>query len=222
MKNLTTRIAPFIVAFFTLAAASAQSFEGVINYKIDWQNLPAEMADYASMLPSEATGTVKGHMYKFEQQQPMGGKQITIVDNEDGSGVMLMDMMGKKQAVVMDAQPESEESNQPQPEFEYMDETKKIAGYDCKKAIMTVAAGEQKITMEIFYTEEISGNTGLSQFEGLKGFPLQYSTDMGQFTMVLTADKVEEKKVSDDAFSIPEGYEHVSVEELQRSMGGGQ
>jgi len=221
MKNLFSKIALSALAVFFFGQLSAQSFEGEIHYTISWENLPEEMASMEAMLPKEATGTVKGHMYKFEQPQPMGGKQITIMDNEAESGVLLMDMMGQKKAVVLDKEQRDKMNPNPEdPEFQYMDETKEIAGYDCKKALMTMNSGEQEVTLEIFYTDEID-NVGLNQFEGLKGFPLQYSTSMGNFIMTLTADKVEEKKVSEEAFAVPDGYEHISLEELQKSMGGG-
>lgn len=203
----------------SLAPVSAQSFEGVIQYTISYENLPAEMEEYKSMLPSEATSTIKDHMFKMEQPLSMGMKQVTIMDNEAESGVLLMDMMGKKNAIVLDKESrEKFEQDQPDPEFEYFDESKKIAGYDCKKAIMKMSNGQNEVELEVFYTEDIAGS-GINQMRGLKGFPLQYSTAMGQFIMTLTAESVDEKKVSDEAFTIPEGYEHITFEEFQKTMG---
>lgn len=208
------------MATIAVLPLSAQSFEGVIQYTISYENLPAEMEEYKSMLPSEAISTIKGHMFKMEQPLSMGMKQVTIMDNEAESGVLLMDMMGKKNAIVLDKESrEKFEEDQPDPEFEYYSETKKIAGYDCKKAIMTMANGEEKVELEVYYTEEIAGS-GINQMRGLKGFPLEYSTAMGQFIMTLTAESVDEKKVSDEAFTIPEGYEHITFEDFQKTMGG--
>lgn len=220
MKNTFYKIGcTVLLAAIAVLPLSAQTFEGVIKYTISYENLPAEMEEYKSMLPSEAISTIKGHMFKMEQPLSMGMKQVTIMDNEAESGVLLMDMMGKKSAIVLDKESrEKFEEDQADPEFEYFSETKKIAGYDCKKAIMTMSNGEDTVELEVYYTEDIAGS-GINQMRGLKGFPLQYSTAMGQFIMTLTAESVDEKKVSDEAFTIPEGYEHITFEDFQKSMG---
>lgn len=221
MKNiLTTALSAMFLLIFS--AVSAQSFEGVIHYKITYDNLPAEMAGYESMLPSEATSTIKGHMVKMEQPLSMGMKQVTIMDNQAESGVLLMDMMGKKMAIVLDKESrEKYEEEQEAPEFKYVDETKTIAGYKCKKALIEMPAeeGQENVTLEIFYTDEIDSE-GMNQMKGLKGFPLQYSTSNGTFLMTLTADSVDKKTISEQAFAIPDGYEHMTFDQFQQSMGG--
>lgn len=217
-KNLISIL--FSAIFLAVSGISvAQEFEGVITYKITYENLPEEMAAYASMLPSETINTIKGNMSKLEQPLSMGMKQITIMDNEEGSGVMLMDMMGKKTAVVIDKDTKKEmDSKEEMPEIEYVNETKNIAGYDCKKALMRIEEGGQEVVLEIYYTDKIMNKTN-SQIPGLKGFPLQYSTSTGQFLMTLTADQIEKRKVKDDEFAIPEGYTHMTMEDFQKSMG---
>lgn len=221
MKNLfTTALSAMFLLLFS--AVSAQSFEGVIQYKITYENLPAEMAGYESMLPSEATSTIKGHLVKMEQPLSMGMKQVTIMDNKAESGVLLMDMMGKKMAIVLDKESrEKYEENQEEPVFKYTDEKKTIAGYDCKKALMILPAqeGQEEVTLEIFYTDKID-SPGINQMKGLKGFPLEYSTSNGTFLMTLTAANVEKKKINEQAFAIPDGYEHMTFDQFQQSMGG--
>ncbi len=56
------------------------------------------------------------------------------------------------------------------PNIEYLDETKTIAGYTCKKAIMKDESGQ--LSMTAYYTEKIN-NQAEKKFAGLKGFPLQ-------------------------------------------------
>lgn len=200
--------------------ATAQSFEGVITYKISYENLPEEMAAYESMLPTEAISTLKGHMYKMEQPLSMGMKQVTIMDNKEESGVLLMDMMGRKNAIVLDKESRKEfESEKDEPEIKYLNETKMIAGYECKKAEMKFEAenGESG-KMIIYYTDKIAPKD-MNQVKGLKGFPLQYSTNAGQFIMTLTAESVNKGKVSDEEFTIPEGYEHITFEEFRKTFG---
>lgn len=201
--------------------ALGQGFEGVITYKISYENLPEEMAAYESMLPTEAISTLKGHMYKMEQPLSMGMKQVTIMDNKEESGVLLMDMMGRKNAIVLDKESRKEfESDKEQPEIKYLNETKTIAGYECKKAEMSIEGeGQEEVgKMTIYYTDKIASKD-LNQVKGLKGFPLQYSTNAGQFIMTLTAESVDKKKVSDEEFTIPEGYEHITFEQFRKTFG---
>ena len=206
-------------ALFLFAQLSAQSFEGVVEYAITYENLPPEMEEHKSLFPTEAKSTIKGHMVKMEQPLSMGMKQVTIMDNKAESGVLLMDMMGQKNAIVLDKESrEKFEEEQPETEFEYLNETKTIAGYDCKKALMKMNDGEKDIVLEVYYTPEIA-SSGMHQMSGLKGFPLQYSTSAGQFVMTLTAQNVEEKKISEEEFTIPEGYQHITLDQFQKTLG---
>jgi GLPGLI family protein len=204
---------------FSAALLTAQTFEGVITYKISYENLPAEMAEYESMLPTSAISTIKGHMYKMEQPLSMGMKQVTIMDNKEESGVLLMDMMGRKNAIVLDKESRKEfENEEEQPEFEYLNETKTIAGYECKKARMKMKGDDGDVTFEVYYTDKIAAKD-MNQVRGLKGFPLQYSTNAGQFVMTFTAEKVDKKKVSEEEFAIPDGYEHITFEQFRKTFG---
>lgn len=197
---------------------AAQGFEGQIKYKITYKDLPAEMAQFEAMLPTEATTTIKGDMFKMEQPLGMGGKQVTIMDNKEQSGVLLMDMMGKKNAIVMTPDKRKEmEGSEEDIEITYLSETKSIAGYTCKKAIIKTK-GAEGASMEVYYTEDFKGIKH-HQTKGLKGFPLQYSVNSGMFTVLMTAENVTKGKVSDDEFGIPPGYESISFEQFQKSMG---
>lgn len=211
------------ITFFSLLFIStiitAQGFEGQIQYKISYKDLPAEMAQFESMLPTEATTTIKGDLFKMEQPLGMGGKQVTIMDNKEQSGVLLMDMMGKKNAIIMTPEKRKEmEGSEEDVDITYLSETKSIAGYNCKKAIIK-AKGSEDASMEVYYTEDLKGATH-HQTKGLKGFPLQYSVNSGMFTVIMTADKVSKGKVSDDEFSVPPGYESISFDQFQKSMMG--
>ncbi|TVR41419.1 MAG: DUF4412 domain-containing protein [Cryomorphaceae bacterium] len=219
MKNMMIRWSLSMVALGFVFNLNAQSFEGVITYKITYENLPEEMAPYASMLPSQSITTMKGEMTKLEQPLSMGMKQTTIMDNAAETGVMLMDMMGQKMAVVLDQESRKEMRGEDDvPDFEYVNETKNIAGYDCKKAIMRVEEDGQEIVLEIYYTDKLTSSKN-SSLPGLKGFPLKYSTSTGQFIMTLEAESVEKRKVSEDEFSIPDGYTHMDFNEFQKTMG---
>ncbi len=216
MKNLVLAIVAVAIALPTLAQ---KKFEGTITFGLEYQDLPAEMAAMSAMLPDEMTTQIKGDKTRLEQSLGMGMSQVTITDIKKGSGTMLMNMMGKKMAVEMskeDLKAMEKKNGNKKPEFKYVDGTKKIAGYECKKALVTVeGAGE----MEIYYSEELPAGAN-KQFEGLKGFPLEYTIDSGQFKMKMTAKSVKQETLGADLFAIPDGYDKMTFEEFQKAMGG--
>lgn len=217
MKNL-------IVAFMALAIAlptlAQKKFEGTILFGLTYEDLPAEMAAMEAMLPDEMTIQIKGEQSRLEQSMGMGMSSVTITDMKKGSGVLLMDMMGKKMAVEMSKEElekmDKKKASEKKPEFKYVDGAKEIAGYKCKKAIVSVeGAGE----MEIFYTEDLPSGAS-KQFEGLKGFPLEYTIAQGPMKIKISAEKVNQEKLNDSLFNIPDGYDKMSFEDFQKSMGG--
>lgn len=216
MKQLVVACLAIAIAFPTLAQ---KKFEGTIVYGLEYKDLPAEMAPMAAMLPDEMTTQIKGDKTRLEQSLGMGMSQITITDMKKESGVLLMNMMGKKMAVEMskdDLKEMDKKKADKKPEFKYVDGTKKIAGYDCKKALVVIeGAGE----MEIYYTEDLPAGAS-KQYEGLKGFPLEYTIDSGQFKMKMTAKTVKQETLGADLFNIPDGYDKMTFEEFKTSMGG--
>ena len=216
MKNL---VLAFVVVAISLPAFAQKKFEGTITFGLEYQNLPAEMAAMEAMLPDEMTTQIKGDKTRLQQSLGMGMSQVTITDLKKGSGTLLMNMMGKKMAVEMskdDLEEMDKKKSDKKPEFKYLDGTKEIAGYTCKKAMVVLeGAGE----MEIYYTEDLPAGAN-KQFEGLKGFPLEYTIDSGQFKMKMTAKSVKKESLGEDLFVIPDGYDKMTFEEFKTSMGG--
>ena len=217
MKQLLVACMALAIALPTLAQ---KKFEGTITFGLEYQDLPAEMAAMEAMLPDEMTTKIKGDKTRLEQSLGMGMSQVTITDMKKESGTLLMDMMGKKMAVEMtkkDIDEMEKKNKEKKPEFKYVDGAdKKIAGYNCKKALVTIeGAGE----MEVYYTEELPAGAS-KHYEGLKGFPLEYTIDSGQFKMKMTAKEVKQEKLDASLFDIPDGYDKMTFEQFKASMGG--
>ena len=213
MKNLVLTI-----TLFTSTLLSAQNFEGIITSKMEY-DLPEAMEAQRSMLPSEMVMYIGKNFSRIEQKTMMGD-QIVISNFDDKSAILLMNMMGKMMAIKMDSNGEEEDST-PAPEIKYTEETKEIAGYNCKKAIViTTDENEEELETEVYYTEEIPAKAN-DKVKGLKGFPLEYTISSQGMTITVTATNVEKKKVSKKLAEIPEGYEIMTMEEFQKMMGGG-
>ena len=101
--------------------------------------------------------------------------------------------------------------------FEYVDgETKDIAGFTAKKMIRHAydAEGEDH-PVEMWYTDEIGPQIN-ALFGGIKGMPLQCTTDAGEGRAITyTAIEIVKGKVKDADFLLPAGYDQLSDEELE-------
>ncbi len=186
--------------------SSAQSFEGIITFSISYESLPKEMADAVSMLPQNQTFYIKNSKSKFVQKSSMSNT-IVISDSEEKTSIILMDAMGQKYKMTIETDDLSTIENESTEDIniEYVEGTKSIAGYMCKKAVVKMEGFDEQAVF--YYTEEIAPLM-LSGMEGLhlKGLPLEYVISMDGMKMVMKATKVEKTTIPDATFDIPEGY----------------
>ena len=125
----------------------------------------------------------------------------------------------------------------------YTEETKKIAGYNCKKAyiVKTNFLG-QKDSMTVWYNPEVkfetihstggtsgmgslmggAGNTMQNWFDLVDGFIMKYETPMGRGrTMEVAVTKLEiNKDIAAKEFEIPKDYDVKPMKEMQNMFGG--
>ena len=210
------RIISLISLIFISSALKAQSFEGQINYKINYLELPANVKGMESMLPQVLEMSIKGNQIAMKQEL-MGGTQTILSNGETEESVILMDMMGQKIAIMMtkeEAKKAREELGEP--EFSYLDGTKEIAGFKCSKAIMKT--GDQEI--ELWYTKDIAGAVH-KDFADLDGFPLEYLTYSQGMKLSIVAETVLIGEQEDTNFTVPEGYNKMSMTEFSQLMGQG-
>lgn len=186
--------------------SSAQNFEGIITFSISYESLPPEMADAVSMLPQNQTFYIKNSKSKFVQKSSMSNT-IVISDSEAKTSTILMDAMGQKYKMTIDTDDLTNIENESTEDIsiEYVEGTKTIAGYVCKKAVVKMEEFDEQAVF--YYTEEIAPLM-LNGMEGLhlKGLPLEYIISMDGMKMVMKATKVEKTTIPDTIFDIPEGY----------------
>lgn len=218
------------LAFVAISALSlnAQIKEGSILYDMKLEGVPADQA--AMLGDMEMKITFKNGKSLSEMTSMMFTNQ-TLVD-EKGM-LMLMEQMGNKIAVKqtkeeMDKEAEKAKDKTPDPKIEYVNETKMIAGYECKKAIITIVDKNKKEEkMEMWYCEKFENpnkdgkGRGQAVMKGLKGIPFEYSGGQGAMKFKLTAKEVSEEPVADSKFNLStEGYKVMTMEELKAMQGG--
>ncbi len=120
------------------------------------------------------------------------------------------------------------------------DETKKIAGYNCKKAWVITDKIIAKDSLAVWFTPDIKfsqvsstgGTSGMgpmsnfmggnTNFDKIDGFVMQYQKDMPRGRkMEVKVTKIEtDKDVADKEFEIPKDVEIKSVKDMQNGGGG--
>jgi GLPGLI family protein len=157
-----------------------------------------------------------------EETQNSGGMQMMIRrpkveiyrNMATGKSVSLRDFMDKKFLIEADIQ---------QPAWKLGTETKKIAGYECTQATLNDTVRKQEITA--WFTMDIPLAAGPQTLGGLPGLILQADVNKGE--SILTATKIEFKKVKDGDLKAPSKGEKITdeafrkkVEEFRRQNGG--
>ncbi|MEN8927335.1 MAG: DUF4412 domain-containing protein, partial [Flavobacteriales bacterium] len=178
MKNI---LLTSLIALSTFLSATAQKFEGEITYKISYSDLPAEMEMYKAMLPAKSVILMKNEK-SVTEQNTMGIMKMKIISNSKTMKTsILMDMMGKK--IVMESDSDSEETKSDL-EVTKTSETKTIAGYKCKKAIVKDKDGNE---MVYWYTKDLPGYKGKNIPNlDLDGFPMEFEAKQETMSMTMS------------------------------------
>jgi hypothetical protein len=223
-NNLKNTAILFLFIFFSpVFLMAVKPFEGVVTYNISYPDSKIPESQM-KMFPKILTVSVKGTKSRTELNTGMGA-QISIIDYSDKTVVNLIDMMGQKYAIKKTAADlEKEFAKEPASKAVITNETKSIAGYVCKKAIVTTEADGEKTTYEVYYTPELGGkgvNFDNPLYKDIDGVLLEFSMKTPQLTMKFSATNVEKKSVAAKDFEIPADYKITTEEELKTLMGGG-
>lgn len=221
MKSSLTFILLFMVS---AALVAGKPFDGVITYKISYPDSKFSEAQL-NMFPKLMTVSIKGSKARTEMNVG-GGTTVEIVDYMSKSKIALINMMGQKYAIKQTtAEIKKENEGQAVGTVNITNETKNIAGYNCKKAIVTTDDDGVKTTFEVWFTEEIGGkeaNFDNPMYKNIPGVMLEFLLKTPQVNMKLSATSIEKKSVAAKNFEIPSDYTLTTQEELRSKFGGGQ
>jgi GLPGLI family protein len=219
-RNLT--LSWLVIAIFTLFSfqSLAKEFKGVITYRITVEG-SAVTDEMKTMMPKTMIMSIVGNKSRSEMVMSMG-KTISITDGDAKTAITLMDMMGQKIAIQSNYEEIMKEiGDAPEAKVEVTGETKEIAGYTCKKAVVSIPAEDQEII--VYFTEELGTgaiNFDNPQFKDINGVMLEFEMPNAEFTMKFEATSVEKKNVPESDFTIPDGYQIKTKEELKSMFGG--
>jgi hypothetical protein len=210
------------LAGITQAQTTTKPFQGTITYSIT----PVGTVEpaLAAQLPKSSTMSIKETKSKTETAQ--GPAVITEITNGTTKVyTILLDMPTGKYCLKL-----TEDSirkgldKKLTATVKFEDSTKVIAGYTCKKAVLTFKDVDGTETTEtIFYTEEIGGKdfNFNNEYYLIPGLMMEYIKNAGMdITLKYTVSEVKKGKISDKIFMTPDDFKELTPEEAKKIFGG--
>ncbi|MBT6513240.1 MAG: hypothetical protein HOK65_00610 [Crocinitomicaceae bacterium] len=213
---------PFFLFLFNSHFPAQQTEASVVYSVVMDSDDPVLSQQLGAMTGSTMTITFKDENFRQDMNMVMM-KTSSIHNAKKKRGVMLVDMMGMKQAAHIDnVEAQEENSANTNSEIEVTEEVKRILDFDCNKIILTDTNGMEIV---MYVTESLNAINNKNKYGNnrVKGFPLSIEVEMQQLTMTMVAIEIK-NKVEKSAFSIkiPEEYKEISMAELLQSLGGMQ
>ncbi|HSF46103.1 MAG TPA: hypothetical protein VLA58_08825 [Chitinophagaceae bacterium] len=187
--------------------------EGAIVYNVSVQtgSSQAKMADVFD--GATATVFIKGSQSRTDLKSAIGNSS-TIYDSRAGSGVVLREFGAQKLMIRMNRQNWADKNKKYEGiTYEKTNEAKKIAGYNCVKAIAKLTDGT---TFSVYYTTELAleNKEYDAQFRNLPGVPLEFESVVGSMRVNYSASRVSFDPVPIRQFEIPKsGYREMTYDE---------
>lgn len=188
--------------------------EGIIEYDAEPVDKSNPMADLA---PSKMTVRFKDNKSCVDLSAGMGLFSTTFIsDPENLTMTQLIKLLSKKYVHIADTS-ELKEENQAGPKMiiEKTNETKMIANYKCKKAIVKFE-NDARPSFDVYYTSDIAiENPNWSNpFSEIDGVLMEYQMSRHGLELRFTARAVTQSDIDDEIFEVPEDYKNISREEL--------
>ncbi len=197
--------------------------EGVIEFEITYPETDAGDL-MSSILPNEMTLKFKNNK-TIGELSSMGIFTTSVIAYPDSKKVaQLVKIMTKKYVLMLDsAEVKDLYSELPEMTIHFVDETKEIAGYKCKKATITFK-NNIKEEFSVYYTNDIGikNSNWCTPFHEIDGVLLEYQVRKYNIEMRLTAKSVMKSVVDDSEFEIPPDYDTITQEEMSDIFEGFQ
>lgn len=191
--------------------------EGTMKYSITYLDDESKNP-IISLMPSHLKMSFKESSVIMEVEGWMGVFKTSFIKNGSSKeAITLLKMLNKKYCyrsygskgyLGFDANGEMI--------IEFDEELKEILSYSCKHAKVTLP--EKNLTYDIYYTEEIGidNPNEFTPYDQIPGVLMEFQIEINGIPMYLIASEVIESEIPDEAFDVPEGFEDVPREELEK------
>lgn len=201
-----------IVAVLGIIKVNAQTTQETVTYSVKADNSPAA----AMMGDMHMTLYYKNGKSLFEMSSSMYSMKTLVTDT---GTLMLMNTMGQKFYMRQPAAP-ANTADTVMPQIQYVDETKDVAGYTCKKAIMKTPWTDSAVFWYCEALPVVGFGKDAAIMKALKGLPLEYEMNTGGMVLKLVAEKVSTANIPESTFEIStDGYAELDDKTLGGMMG---
>jgi GLPGLI family protein len=146
------------------------------------------------------------------------GTQSTIIDGRTGNVTVLKEYGDKKYMIRMTPGDWIEANRKyDSVSFNFENEYKTIAGYNCRKAVGKLTNGE---TFGVYYTTDLIPENQDFQYslKSLPGLALEYESNLGKNKVTFTASKISLDPVPAAKFDLPKsGFRVMTYQESKRT-----
>lgn len=215
--------------FLTVSTFAQKPFAGRIVFEITAEGTtnPAIAAELAE---SSIEYIVMGNNYRMNMNQ--GIDIITIANGNNKTYTVVLGIPGYGNYYIeQTAEDIQKKQSTTKTDYEYTDETRTIAGYNCKKVNVKITDLEtdEEQTAVIWVTSELGLGDDINFYDhpGLKGYPLrtEVKTDLDgeNVTICTTATSVTpDKKIKPTMFLLPSDAKSFkdAPDELKQMLGG--
>ncbi|MES2592014.1 MAG: hypothetical protein V4608_09025 [Bacteroidota bacterium] len=187
--------------------------EGVINYTAEVVDMSNSMAD---MAPSKMIVKFKNNKSSAGMSAGMGALTMSfIADPEAKTLTQLVWFLGKKYSLIQNSTDIQKENELFNIEIIPTNQTKVIAGYNCKKAKVHYKGGDPN-DYDIYYTTEINieNSNFANPYYKIDGVLMEYRIKKFGLELQFTATSVTKEPVEDTNFEIPPEYKAITAQEM--------
>lgn len=229
MKKQTRLFLIVAMMICTVGAFAQKPFAGKITFEMTAEgcsdpNVAAQLAEQTQEY------TIMGNSYRMDMSV---GIDVSVISNGNSKTVTTLFNIpgyGKYYRQITEEELQKKMANTKQ-DYTYTEETKTIAGYNCKKVIMksTDLETDEEDTEILWVTTELGfgDDINFASNPGLKGYPLctEQKTEINgeEVTLITTATKITpDKKVKATNFLLPSDAKDFSEapDDLKQMLGG--
>jgi GLPGLI family protein len=192
--------------------------EGYIEFDISYPKISSENNEFEGLMPSTMVYKFKDEKSSYTFVAGMGVFKATFIsDSKKREIVHLIKLLNKKYGLKLNEKDALEMSQDiKNVKLNFTDETKEIAGYNCKKVDVEVLYEGSVEKFSVFYTDEIKvkNPNWSTPFHEIEGVLMEYQFYRFDFLMKFTAKKVVKADVEDSEFEFPNEYQKITIEEM--------
>ena len=192
--------------------------EGTIEYHLEYLNKDANFL-IGNVYPDKLKYKFKNNNTRTELSAGGGIFTTSVLAHYDNTTVdHMVKMINSKYVLHMDsALAKSSFEDISKIKYTFSDETKEIAGYKCKKAVISFK-DNSKPSFTIYYTNDIhiENANWCIPYDSINGVLMEYQIKINGIEMKLTASEVVKEKFEDDEFNVPKDYVNISKEEMDK------